>query len=124
MSKTIFRTPATLTSIKSRVDRSYTITFSTQELDPISVGELSQNLQTFGELGFAVDDEQYKVLDTLEAPNLLLEEGEKTPAERQRAVLFRIWEYSGKERYKTAQEHYMASMETILNQLKAKLPPQ
>lgn len=122
MSKTIFRTPATLTSIKSRVDRSYTLTFSTQELDPISVGELSQNLQAFGEIGFAVDEEQYDQLDKLEIPDMVLEEKEKSPSERMRAVLFVL--YKEKQVEKPFDTWYREYMEVIINQLKAKLPPQ
>lgn len=89
MSQTILKLSATLTAIQSKVDRSYVLKFNTQELGPLEVAELSQNLQQYGSLGFAVKDEVLEQLDHLEAPEEGMEAFEgKTPSQRLRDRMF------------------------------------
>lgn len=96
MSKTILKLPATLTGLKSRVDRSYSLSFNTQELSPIEVAELSQNLQLFGTLGFAVADEELDQLEELDVPEVSVTDDTKTPSQRLRDRMFVYY----KDKYK------------------------
>ena len=118
----VFRTPAILTKISSRADRSYTLTFNTQELAPVDVAEISQYLQGFGTVAFAVNDQQLEELDSLEAPEEIVEQGSKTKSERLRGVLFALWEYKHKEKYKTFDLFYSVYMEQVIDNVKRNLP--
>jgi hypothetical protein len=109
-----------MTGYKTRVDRSYTITFTTQELDPTTAAELSQCLQVYGTLGFSFSDEALEVIDTLEAPDEILETSKKTQAERIRASLYRLWEYNGK--HGDFETYYRQKTEDFIRAIQAKLP--
>ncbi len=45
---------------------------------------------------------------------------DKTPAQRMRAVLYRLWEYEGSK--DMFEQYYVVQMEKIINSLKSKLP--
>jgi hypothetical protein len=117
----LFKTPAQLTSIKSKVDRSYSLTFNTRELDPLGVAELSANLMAEGTLGFATDDKMIDELDHLEVPEEILEVGQKSFAERARAVAFLRWKNKGEP--ETFDIYWSRLKEEIIGQLKKGLPP-
>lgn len=119
----IFSIPATLTKLTSRADRSYKIEFVTQEMSATDVAAASSMLHSFGTLALvsnenAPDD----VFSDIETPEMVLEQGEKSPSSRLRAVLFVLWKQKGTTN--SFETFYKEWLEIIINQLKAKLPPQ
>lgn len=120
MNEILLKTEAYLDSFQSRKDKSYTVKFTTQELPPAVVAAISGSLGDFGTLGF-VTNEKIKELEELEAP-VALEDGQKTPSQRLRAVIFKVWiEKGGKGMF---DQFYATQLESIITQYKAKLPPQ
>lgn len=119
MEREPFKTPATLTSLKSRVDRSYVVTFSTQELSPLEVAELSQYLQYYGTLAFAAGETNLDALDKLEIPDEIVEVGQKSKSQRLRNVLILL----AKQKNEDPDLFYAQQMERIINAYKLKLPP-
>jgi len=117
----IFKTQAILSSIRSRKDRTYTICFDTQELDPLSVGELSQMLQHFVTIGVASKEEQIDELDHLEVPDEVLEVGQKSFGERARAVAFLRWKNKGQK--EPFDIYWSRLKEQMIDALKKGLPP-
>jgi hypothetical protein len=61
-------------------------------------------------------------ISTVDVPkeNAIVDEG-KSPAQRLRAVLYILWEQSGKKKYDTFEMYYSVQMERILNTLKERL---
>ena len=121
MSEILLKTTAILDSFNSRKDKSYTVKFTTQELAPAEVAAISGSLGEFGTLGF-VTNEHAAQLEDLEAPELRLEEGQKSPSQRLRNIMFAWWmDKGGKGSFEV---FYAGQIETIISQIKTKLPPQ
>lgn len=119
MSNIIFSTPATLTSIKSRVDKSYMLTFNTQELDPLAVGEISQLLQVYGTLAFVTKEEAVEDdFNGVEAPEEVIEPGRKSEAQHTADMLFAISQQIGKDYH----DLYHKEMKVFQAYLKRKYP--
>ena len=60
--------------------------------------------------------------DDLDLPELkMTEKDDKTPSQRLRAVLFRLWEKEGKQEFKTSDEHYKYFMEKLIDHWKVRL---
>lgn len=103
-----------ITSISSRADNSLRLSCVTPELsnpEKVAFMELQNiNLQVF------FNPLDVKVEDEVKVDRLA---GEKSPSERQRAVLFRLWEQGGKKN--DFDSFYKAKMEVIIDMLKDKL---
>lgn len=83
--------PAQLTGIRTRVDRTLSLTFSTPEISPQKAGQLMGLNQCMTYLAIKPEtfrDEEIRALEELKAEDT----GGKTPSQRLRAVLFRLWE--------------------------------
>ena len=113
--------PAILESWRSLKDRSYKITFETNELPPEKVGEISSCTGQWVYL--AIKREDFKTAE-IEALNNLKSEYEDTgkpPSQRLRAVLYRIWEQDN-EGFRDHRMHYEHHMDKVINHFKGKLP--
>ena len=87
--------PAQLEGIRTRKDRTLHIGFGTQELDPSKAGAvmaLSQQLCYLAIKPDAFNAAEADLIDNLKAD---IELTAKTPAQRLRGVLFRLWEQQG-----------------------------
>ena len=112
--------PAILQSFRSRVDKTYTINFETNELTPEQVGELANNTQSFGFLAFSKDafkSEQISLISEIKAE---YDDKSKTPSKRLRDVLFVAWKQSS-EGYATFEDYYKSKLEKFINHVKSKL---
>lgn len=111
--------PAQLESYRSLKDRSVKVVFETGELAPSQAGDIQANILKAGFLAFKSDpftDKEKELLSSLETE---YPDG-KTPSQRQRNYLFRIWE-NNQEGFETFTQYYEYRMEKILKQLKNEL---
>ncbi len=113
--------PATFETWRSLVDKTYRLTFGTNELTPENVGAISASVQTYGYLAFKTDKfvkKEVEIFKTLESD---FEDTGKTRAQRLRGVLYRVWE-TDKQGYEVFDDYYAHHMEKLINHFKAKLP--
>jgi len=104
--------------IASLVDGSLSVTITTPELSPAKVGEIYGLRKKVCYVYFSekqIDSNERKVIDSLD-PEL---KG-KTPGQRLRGVLYRMWEQNN-EGYKDSNSHYIAKMELIIETYKTNL---
>jgi hypothetical protein len=111
------KVPAIFTGIKSRKDRSYSLTFETREFSGSDAAELLALQQTEGWLLFAPTDDIDEAVIPAEKANAEL--GSKTPGQRLRGVLFILWQQTGKG--EDFEDFYRKKMEAIIDQVKARL---
>lgn len=112
--------PAQLEGIRTLKDKSLKVTFETQELNPQDMLGVMENINTFGYLAFKPEpfkQEERAILEDLETE---FEDRGKTPSQRLRAVLYRMWQKNS-EGFDTSVRHYEHHMEKILNHFKSKL---
>lgn len=109
--------PAIFSGIRSRVDRSYTLTFSTRELGGSDASTLLDMQQSECWLVISPDDS----IDSVDVPKTKPDAGtsQKSPGQRLRAVLFVLWSQVGKPG--DFEDYYRQRMERIIEQFKAKL---
>lgn len=111
---------AQIGTIRTLVDGSVSMTFVTPELSPGKVGEffaLRNKVAYLYVSANQIENSEKKMVDALD-PELPT----KTPGQRLRAVLYRLWEQDA-EGYKDSDSYYRAKMESIINGLKAELNP-
>lgn len=105
---------AQLTKVESKVDRSCKATFVTQELgeDAGALMNLAGNMLNVLLVGA---DETVRPEDVPDAP-AGEEYGPRTPAQLQRAILYRIWQEKGKPMatFEAYYRHRMAKNEELL----------
>lgn len=112
--------PIYIDGINTLKDGSVSLKLVTQELTPSKAGDV---FALRGKLCFAyfserqIEDNEKKIVDSLD-PEL---KG-KTPGQRLRAVLFRLWEQEN-EGYKDSESFYKYKMEQIINTYKSNLEP-
>ena len=107
-------------SFRTLKDKTFKVTFETNELSPESVMELSQNLQHFGYLAFKRDNftkHDIEIMTNLKAD---YNDMGKSPAQRLRAVLYVTFEQKP-EGYKGFNSFYEDKMEQLINHFKNKL---
>lgn len=112
--------PAILESVRSLKDRTWKVTFETNELTPDQSASINENLSQFGYLAFKRDEfktDEIKILTDLKAD---FEIEKKTPGQRLRAVLYKNWEQKN-EGYKEFSRYYEFQMEKIIEHFKGKL---
>lgn len=113
--------PAILKGYRTKVDRSLTVIFETNELSPEKMGAIHSMLEKFGYVAFKGEDfktEDKELLESLKAD--AIEDNTKTPSQQLRGVLFRNWEQSN-EGYKLFSDYYRAKYEVLINHFKGKL---
>lgn len=86
--------PAVFSGIQSKVDRSYKLTFNTREMSGEHAAELLR--MNMSECWLIVAPSE-SALDAAEIPDYKPETGagQKTPAQRQRSVMFIYWKQQG-----------------------------
>ena len=112
--------PGILESWRSLKDKSYKITFETNELTPEQALGISSNLQRFGYIAFKEDpfkEKEKEFIDSLESD---FDDQQKKPSQRLRAVLYRNWEQNS-EKYEDFQLYYNFKLEKIITHYKNKL---
>ena len=113
--------PAILEGLVSRKDKSFRLTFGTNELAPDKVGSLATINQKFCFL--AIKDQEFDNAETLMLDNIdadLYDDKSKTQSQRIRSVLFRNWQQTP-EGFKDFKEYYRFKTEQIIEHYKSKL---
>ncbi len=106
--------------VQSKVDGSVSITLETPEISGGKVGELFDLRNKVAYVYVSarqIENNEKTIVDSLD-PEL---KG-KTPGQRLRGVLFRMWEQNN-EGYKDSDSHYRAKMELIIQTYKSNLQP-
>lgn len=111
--------PAILTSIKSRADNSWALTFSTRELKGKEASEMIDMLMLEGYLAFVQSASPEDAHITV--PEIKPDAGmdNKSPSQRLRSVLYVLWEQGGSQG--TFESFYLSKMEQIIDTVKSKL---
>jgi hypothetical protein len=110
--------PGQIESIASRKDKTVRLTIGTQELNPNTAAEIFSLNQQF--CYFAIKHESFMKSETELIDNLKADINGKTPSQRLRNILFRIYEQDN-EGYKDFNNFYVAKMEQICEQYKNKI---
>jgi hypothetical protein len=112
---------AQVTSIKSRVDKSWSITFSTPELSPSQMMDLGSMNGTECVLGInlnAFTQAEEKMIDEIKVEDADME---KSPSKRLRAVIFLRWKENN-EGYTDFNLYYSYRIEKYITHEKNQLP--
>jgi hypothetical protein len=114
----LLQIPATIESISSRVDGTWSLKVGTQELDEESAKAV---LALNRRLGYFIFKESaIREADLVDIPESSPEfKGDKTPSQRLRGVLYVLWEQT--KATKTFDEFYRMKMESIITWVKEKL---
>ena len=112
--------PAILESFRTLKDKTFKVTFETNELSPELVSELSQNLQQFGYLAFKKEDFTSQEIGIMNNLKTDFDDVGKSPSQRLRAVLYVMWKRNN-ERYELFTDFYTAKIEKVINHYKTKL---
>jgi glycine betaine/choline ABC-type transport system substrate-binding protein len=113
--------PAILESLVSRKDKSFRLTFGTNELTPDKVGSLASINQKFCFL--AIKDQEFDNAETLMIDSIdvdLYDDKSKTQSQRIRSVLFVNFQQNN-DGYKEFKEYYRFKTEQIIEHYKSKL---
>lgn len=120
MDKIIFQAAGTLIGLQSKIN-SLKITY---EIDDVNV--LPDHLQRFHDLKnkpsyITILPRQIQPEDVLNLPDMVVvEKGDKTPSQRLRACLYRLWEQDHGV-FSNADDHYRHMMDKLINYVKEKL---
>lgn len=109
--------PATITKVTTMADKSVRLQVDTQELDPETKSGVFEMHDKLGYFFFA--EKEIRQIDTSKLPEIVLDEGERSPSQRLRAALF---VYHEQQKIKEPFEiFYRRSMDKFINQVKEKL---
>lgn len=109
-----------LDRIQSRKDKTWALTFGTQELTPEQAGELAKLSQEYCFIAIKRNDFRPKELEIITSTQSEFDFAEKPAGQRLRAVLYRLWEQD-KKGYEDFNLFYKFHMERIIEHLKNKL---
>ena len=112
--------PAILESFRSLKDRTFKVTFETNELTPEQIIGLNSSLGNAGFLAFKNDPFKQSEKDMIEGLEADFEDPKKSQGQRLRAVLYRLWEQSP-EGYDNFPKFYEHKTEQLINHFKDKL---
>jgi hypothetical protein len=113
----MLKVPSAITKITTMSDRGLRLQVDTQELGGEDKAELMSLHEKMGVFVFSESDIQEKDLKNL--PEVKIERGEKTPSQRLRGVLYRVWEQE--KTHKTFDDYYRSYMSNLIETLKEKL---
>lgn len=111
----MIKLPAYLTGFSSRSDGSAGLRFATQELNEQEFGELKRNLNQFGYLLF----KESTIQDEDIPKDNIIDDKDKTPSKRLRAILFVLWKQKGDN--SDFELYYRNQVEKIIEHIKSKL---
>lgn len=109
--------PAILTRYASTADKGLRLTFETNELDQEESAQLIQFKGEFGYLVFVKRDLKPEDLNVPEYAQPA--KGEKTPSQRLRSVIYRLWEKTDKSI--SSEQFYREKLEQIIEHFKKQL---
>ena len=109
----MIKLPVYLTGFSSKSDGSASLRFNTQELTAEDFGELKRDLNAFGALVFRPNEVKIDDIPTED-----VEDKQKTPSKRLRAVLFVLWKQKGSGDFET---FYKEKVEQLIGMIKEKL---
>jgi len=109
--------PAQLIKVASRADRTYVLSFNTRELRGEHAASLLDELLNEGWLVWSSSDDITEADIPPEKADSMT--GQKTQAQRLRAVIYRLFEQSGKSG--NFEQYYQSVTESLIDQLKSKL---
>lgn len=113
----MFQIPSYINSLRTLVDGGNKVDIITRELNPEEMTEL---FRLKGKEGwFVFKENEIKQEDVKDLPDIKDEFDKKTPSQRQRDIIYRIWEMT--DRKKDFQDFYLSYMEKINSWLKEKL---
>ena len=117
-----FEVAAIIKKVITMADNSLRLQVDTQELQHEQMAKVFELYNKFGNFVFKEGEITQQEFDEIVIPELKLETNEKSPSERQRAVVFRIWEryVENKKTNKTSTEFYRDFMDKHISQLKSK----
>jgi len=113
--------PAFLESFRSLKDKTLKVTFETNEPNAQQLAALASNNGKFGFLAFKEDTLKERELEVLENLESDYTPGQKSRAQRLRAVLYKNWEFEPKG-YEVFEDYYNHHLERLINHFKQKLP--
>jgi hypothetical protein len=122
----IIQVPSELVKAEMRsITKDAKLTFTTQQEVPADL--LTQIIGKVGQTGwlsFLVGERRIDVMDILSLPEITIDKGEKTKAQRLRAVIYVLWEHEKKEKLTTfsSEEYYNVMLEKFIDHVKSKLP--
>lgn len=95
MEKQILKVPAEISRVQTMSDGGLRLFVDTQEVGPEDKGLIMGLHKKLGWFLFA--ETQIAEEETLNLPEIKLEQGQKTESQRMRAVLFLVWQKKGKQ---------------------------
>ena len=90
--KEILKVPGTISKVTTMADKGLRLQVDTQELGPEDAAKVMLLRDRLGTFVFVEAGDQISEKDIKNLPKMELEEGEKQPSARLRAVLFVFWE--------------------------------
>jgi len=111
---------AILDTYRSLKDRTFKITFESNELNPQEILGLAEMNGSYGYLAFKKEPFNEKERQEIESMETNLEDSMKTPSQRLRAVLYRNYERD-QQGFKSFATYYEHSMEKLIDHYKGKL---
>ena len=116
-------------NIRTLADNSLRVSLGTPELSPETVGNLYSILKQPGFVVLSTQPISQKQIDAVEAASIDMEFDTKTPAQRMRAVLYRLWEQTspkekneeGNTQYVEFELFYKRKMNELIKFIKDKL---
>lgn len=119
MSELVFHSEGVLRRLQTMSDGGVRVIFDTQELSPANAAALHMFVHQYCGIGLAARSEKPV---SVNAPEIVLEEQEKSPSTRLRSVLFLLWKERGSEG--DFDSYYRKTMNNLIDQFKSKLPAQ
>lgn len=120
MDDEILQIPCTAEPFTGRANRAILLKFESQEnLSDEVLGKIAALTGKFGHLCFLPGKENIQPEHVVNLPALIEEDGGKSPAQRMRGVLYRLWEQKGGQG--DFETWYRVRMSAIIDQLKEKL---
>jgi hypothetical protein len=107
-------------SISSRKDKTWKITIGTNELTPDKAVGLLALQNAFGFIAFKEQDFQHDEETALDAIDMDLGGGGKSPSQRLRNTFYVLWKANNKG-FKTFKDYYSNAMEGVIDFYKGKI---
>ncbi len=111
---------AILDTYRSLKDRTFKVTFETNELNPQEILGLAEMNGSYGYLAFKKEPFNEKERQEIESLETNLEDTMKTPSQRMRSILYLLYNRDS-EGYKSFASYYEGKMEVFNNSLKKRL---
>ena len=112
--------PAQLDRYNRKKDKSFSITFATQELTEQQILEVNSKVDQYGFLAFK-DDAMLTSQEQKDLESMKAEYEGKSLSERFRNVLYVYWEQKQKEAYPKFEDFYKDRMENKIEEIKKTL---